>query len=307
MPKLVCIFANTIHASTNMATTIPYLRWRERINDITPKDYRIGSDVIVIPQHPVLELPLGCFKVDVTTVLIYDKGWARVSINMKEYMVKAPAVLTILPDTTYQYHEHSDDLEYKALVYSKTFTDNMFLNTDRMHPIRTSILDNALQEGWESVYVYNMYVKMLLDLMRMGQTAYKLEAAKHLTLAVFYGFSNTKHTLIDTHTGRKDELYTSFTALVHRHFRTSRDVSFYADKLCVTVKYLSQVVKDKSGKPALDFIEEYVITECKALLSSTTMTIQQIADALHFPSQSVFGKYFKRVTGISPREYRNRS
>ena len=58
--------------------------------------------------------------------------------------------------------------------------------------------------------------------------------------------------------------------------------------------------------PALDFIEQYVITECKALLSSTTMTIQQIADTLHFPSQSVFGKYFKRVTGVSPREYRNR-
>ena len=53
-------------------------------------------------------------------------------------------------------------------------------------------------------------------------------------------------------------------------------------------------------------IEQYVITECKALLSSTTMTIQQIADALHFPSQSVFGKYFKHVTGVSPREYRNR-
>ena len=289
-----------------MATTIPYLRWREHINDITSEDYRIGSDVIVVPQHPVLDLPIGCFKVDVTTILIYDKGSAHVSINMKEYVVKAPAVLTVLPDSTFQYHEHSDDLEYKALVYSKAFTENLFLNTDRMHPIRASILDNALQEGWESVCVYNMYVKMLLELLRRGQTAYKLEAAKHLTLAVFYGFSNTKHALIDAQTGRKDELYARFTALVRRHFRTSRDVSFYADELCVTVKYLSQVVKGKSGKPALDFIEEHVITECKALLSSTTMTVQQIADALHFPSQSVFGKYFKRVTGLSPREYRNR-
>ena len=289
-----------------MATTIPYLHWRERINNITPENYRIGCDVIVVPQHPVLNLPIGCFKVDVTTILIYDKGWARVSINMKEYLAKAPAVLIILPDSTYQHHEHSEDLEYKVLVYSKSFTDNMFLNTDRMHPIRASILGNALQEGWESVYVYNRYVKMLLDLMRCGQTAYKLEAAKHLTLAVFYGFSNTKHTLIDAQTGRKDELYARFTALVHRHFRTSRDVSFYADELCVTVKYLSQVVKDKSGKPALDFIEEHVITECKALLSSTTMTVQQIAETLHFPSQSVFGKYFKRVTGMPPREYRNR-
>ena len=289
-----------------MAQTIPYLRWRERINDITPANYRIGNDVIVIPQHPMLDLPTGCFKVDVTTMIIYDKGWAQVSVGMKEYTVKAPAVLTILADTTYQYHEHSDDLEYKALVYSKAFTDNMFLNTDRVHPLRTSILDNALQEGSDVVYVYNLYVKMLLDLMRRGQTAYKLEAAKHLTLAVFYGFSNVKHPSLDGPSGRKDELYARFTQLVHRHFRTSRDVSFYADELCVTVKYLSSVVKEKNGIPALDFIEQYVITECKALLSSTTMTIQQIADELNFPSQSVFGKYFKRVTGLSPREYRNR-
>ena len=57
-----------------MAQTIPYLRWRERINDITPANNRIGNDVIVIPQHPMLDLPTGCFKVDVTTMIIYDKG-----------------------------------------------------------------------------------------------------------------------------------------------------------------------------------------------------------------------------------------
>ena len=47
-----------------MVQTIPYLRWRERINDITPANYRIGNDVIVIPQHPMLDLPTGCFKFD---------------------------------------------------------------------------------------------------------------------------------------------------------------------------------------------------------------------------------------------------
>ena len=106
--------------------------------------------------------------------------------------------------------------------------------------------------------------------------------------------------------GRKDELYGQFTDLVRRHFRTYRDVSYYAERLCITVKYLSQVVKEKTGHPASEVIEQYVITECKALLSSTTMNIQQIADTLNFPSQSVFGKYFKRATGMSPREYRNR-
>lgn len=57
---------------------------------------------------------------------------------------------------------------------------------------------------------------------------------------------------------------------------------------------------------ALESIEDYVVTEAKAMLNSTSMTVQQISDGLNFPSQSVFGKYFKRVTGMSPKEYRGR-
>ena len=59
-----------------------------------------------------------------------------------------------------------------------------------------------------------------------------------------------------------------------------------------------------SGRSALNIIDEYVIAESKALLHSTTRSIQQISNELNFVSQSVFGKYFKRITGLSPKEYR---
>ena len=92
--------------------------------------------------------------------------------------------------------------------------------------------------------------------------------------------------------------------MLQANFKREREVHFYADKLCITAKHLSQVVKDVTGNTALNIIEEYVITESKALLLSTNMSIQQISDDLNFPSQSVFGKYFKRITGVSAREYR---
>ena len=104
--------------------------------------------------------------------------------------------------------------------------------------------------------------------------------------------------------GRKGEIYTQFVELVRQNYKQERTLNFYADQLCITPKYLSQVVMQVSGKGAVAFIEKHVITECKALLTSTTMTIQQIADAMNFPSQSVFGKYFKRVVGVSPKGYR---
>lgn len=293
-----------------MNEKIPYVKWRERINQIVPDEYRIGNDVFILPQHKLFQLPEGHFKTDVTTIIIYEKGWVRVSIDMQEYVVQAPSVVTFLPDTIYTAMETSDDLEYKIIIYSNNFTDNLFLNLDRMHPLRTAIHHNPVSEGEEFVHVYNRLLSMLADLTKYSESPYKLEAAKHLTLATFYAFSAIRHSAAipqqEEPAGRKDELFSEFTGLVRRHFRTHRDVLFYADKLCVTVKYLSQVTKEKSGRPALEFIEQYVITECKALLLSTTMTVQQIADALHFPSQSVFGKYFRRVTGLSPREYRNR-
>lgn len=290
-----------------MTEKIPYVKWRERINQIVPNEYRIGNDVFILPQHKLFQLPEGHFKTDVTTIIIYEKGWVRVSIDMKEYTVQAPSVVTFLPDTIYKVIERSEDLEYKIIIYSKNFTDNLFLNLDRMHPLRTAIQGSPVNEGVEHVYVYNKYLSMLIDLTKRSDSPYKLDAAKHLTLATFYSFSLMRHNVPskqEDRVGRKDELFSDFVELVRRHFRSCRDVAFYADKLCVTVKYLSQVVKEKSGRPALDFIEQYVITECKALLLSTTMSIQQIADELHFPSQSVFGKYFKRATGVSPRDYR---
>jgi len=83
-------------------------------------------------------------------------------------------------------------------------------------------------------------------------------------------------------------------------------LEFYANKLCVTSKHLSKVVKATGGKPASDWFDEHVALEAKAFLKSTNMTVEQISEELNFPSQSFFGKYFKRVTGFSPSEYKGK-
>ena len=82
--------------------------------------------------------------------------------------------------------------------------------------------------------------------------------------------------------------------------------SFYAGKLCVTPKYLSLLVKNVSNRTAGEWIDNYVVLEAKALLSSSTLSIQEISDRLNFANQSFFGKYFKQHAGISPTEYRKK-
>ena len=89
-----------------------------------------------------------------------------------------------------------------------------------------------------------------------------------------------------------------------QNFREHREVSWYAEQMCITPKYLTTTVKLVSGKGANEWIWTYVIEEAKLQLRTTHKPIQQISAELHFTSQSFFGKYFKQYTDMSPQAYR---
>ena len=92
---------------------------------------------------------------------------------------------------------------------------------------------------------------------------------------------------------------------MQKHFKEQRFLDFYAEKLEISPKHLSRTMKKETGFSAVEWIERYVILEAKVLLKSTNLNIQQISDELNFPSQSFFGKYFKKKVGMSPKEFRN--
>ena len=91
---------------------------------------------------------------------------------------------------------------------------------------------------------------------------------------------------------------------LHIHYKTEHKVLFYADRLHVTPDYLSTLVRGISGITASEWINKFMLLKAKIMLKSTKMTIQQVSQELNFPSQTFFGKYFKRLTGVSPKEYR---
>ena len=98
-----------------------------------------------------------------------------------------------------------------------------------------------------------------------------------------------------------------FVLAVSENFKSERQVSYYADRLCVSPKHLSAVAKELSGMTAGEWIERYVVMEAKMLLKSTNLSVQEISNRLNFSNQSFFGKYFKHQTGFSPSEYRNQA
>lgn len=102
---------------------------------------------------------------------------------------------------------------------------------------------------------------------------------------------------------RKEKISMQFSRLVQEHYKRERKLLFYASQLHISSKYLTEVIKEVTGRNAGDFIHELVIMEAKFMLSQNEIPISEISEALHFSDQSFFGKYFKRHCGLSPKAF----
>lgn len=292
-----------------MTKKIAYKRWKDRITEITPADHRIGSDLLLIDNASRnMYVPNGAFRSDAITILLFEAGSARMRINMRECEIKAPCVLMIMKDSIYETIYNSQDIRAKAIIMSGEFLGSLASELDLGHRTYQELDTNPVIRTDDIAKVFCQYYDLLLNIVKAPDLKFNLKAAKHLTLSMFYGYTAQKVCGIEKTTTmtRQEELFTRFIDTLRKYCKSERSVSFYAERLCVTPKYLSRVVSEVSGHTVSYYIDDYVTTEIKAMLNSTTMPIQQISYELGFPSQSVFGKYFKRMTGMSPRSYRQR-
>ncbi len=104
----------------------------------------------------------------------------------------------------------------------------------------------------------------------------------------------------------KSSQFERFLQLVQKHCLEHREVEFYSGLLAITPKYLTEVCKKSSGKTASEWIQNYTVQRLTILLKNPNLTFTDIADTLHFSSQSFFSRYVKKTLGVSPSEYRQR-
>jgi AraC-like DNA-binding protein len=249
------------------------------------------------------------FRVDVNTSIICTKGRTLGKIGLKSYETVAPCMITIIADEILQYEYISDDFEGLCIVMSKRFSDSLLPNIQERLPLTLSVKQNpAIPISEDDLNLLKNYYYMLKRVVEMTEHPYRKDMVRHLMITFFYhSYSwrskNYKQEILPT---KQNECVERFLELAEKHYKAERQVGFYAEKLHITPKYLSQIIKTNTGKSANDWIDDYVMLEAKALLKSSKLTIQQISDELNFADQSIFGKYFKRVTGMSPREYKGK-
>lgn len=266
----------------------------------------IGDDLILL-EKPIIKSTFNYpFKTNMVTAQICLSGRTEGYIDLNFYISPPSSLTIILPDQILQHKYMSEDFSGLCIIMSQKFINS--LNLGQSNSLFLSIMENpviALSENdLKSVITY---YDMLKDAIEKVDNSFRLETVKYLTMAFFYGTSYQFHKKNNKIEKSKNEiLVDKFITLVKGHYREERSIGFYADRLCLTPKYLSTVIKANTGRTANDWIDRYVILDAEALLKSSDMTIQQISDELNFSSQSFFGKYFKRLIGVSPTEYRSK-
>jgi AraC-like DNA-binding protein len=107
-------------------------------------------------------------------------------------------------------------------------------------------------------------------------------------------------------TDREKRIFSSFLDLLQHEQQKRRQVSYYAERLCITSKYLSTICRNVSGKSPMRWITDSVMEDCYALLRNTNLSVKEISIRLGFPNSSFFGQYFREQAAQTPMGYRNK-
>lgn len=273
----------------------------ESLSNILEQDFwmldNIGGAALAM-----LHLPM---KFTSSTSIFVRKGTCKAEINLQKYDIQAPCVVNIASSEILQPLSISDDFEGAFVVVSSRFisdikrelADNQLFDLLKNNHI-VNVPSNAVAE-------YEIFYSQLRNLISDQNDPYIYKAVLHTVLAFFYR-TGLKSLSQKNETGSTAAHITNrFLKLARDNFKKERFMEFYAKELGITSKHLGRTIKSQTGFTASEWLDRMVILEAKVLLKSSSMTIQQIAEELNFPSQSFFGKYFKNIVGVSPKEFRN--
>jgi AraC-like DNA-binding protein len=236
------------------------------------------------------------------------KGEAQYTVDTRQQSVKPGDLMFISERHVVDNYKASPDFECLFILVSTEFYHSFVMNVKNVSSLLLFSMNNPVVSlTIRENQVYTNYYQTIRMKMADKLHHFRTDLVKALLLAMFYDMSNVIWRVEQTDNKTKkraDALFAQFIRLLEENFRTERRVSWYAEQLGITAKYLSEMIKQVSKRTPNDWIDSYVMLEIRVLLKNTTKSIKEIAKAVNFPNQSFFGKYFKEHMGMSPSEFR---
>lgn len=279
---------------------------KAKMEALTEQDVAVFDEVGIVPIKNV--------QSDAYIVVLCLEGRGDVTIEGKKYDVRKNDMFICHPHQFIENAMMSYNFKFKGLLMSSRYFQSIFFLPGKMWKAGLDVrkipvfhLEDKDVDGFLVNYEMLQYKLSRTDLPHHQQTIklllqslvyemYDVIAHKlQLKEDVNYGYSSGEILF-----GRFANLLS--TELPHRH-----PVGYYADKLCITPKYLSAICKKQAGKTASDLINEMTVNYIKQMLTSSEKSIKEIAADTGFDNLSFFGKFVRRELGMSPREYRVKS
>ena len=233
------------------------------------------------------------------------RGECYLTIHLSEHKIQQNDIVTILPETFVHVHRQSPDCRLLLAGFNKDFLNGSNFLNNTMNYLSILIDTPVVPLRPPIMELFKDYFMLLTKIGRMGEKPNK-DLVSTILLNILHGIGSIhQKTDVSTRTfNRGEEIVKRLIQYIIKHYAQERSVSFYADLLHISPQHLSTTVNKITGKTVTDIIAKLVITDAEAKLKSTDLTIQEIAYSLNFPDISFFGKYFKRYTGMSPKQYR---
>ncbi len=276
----------------------------------------IGDDFFISrlqerPQYTYLQYP---FRVDCYLAAYCVEGSVDCSVNLTDYHLTTGTLLLITPGNIIritQPDELDQNLRVTLICVSASYISNIGINPSKVLVEAVEVLrDPCIHLSDDEAGMLHKYVNLALDITKTNSQFVK-ESIGGLVSSVFYQFAgflaNSKRREDmekPVRTTRQRQMLEQFMKLAINDHAREHLVGYYADKMCVTPKYLSKIVKETSGRSVPDWLSELLILDAKNMLRHTDMTIKEISARLNFPSQSFFFRFFKNHTGQTPTQYR---
>lgn len=261
-------------------------------------------DLAIINEHFAMILNVGPVRKNFVTInqpyrllegriLWVTEGWADIELTMEAYHIEKGNILMVPPETIIELKRHSEDYNMIGIISKVSIPVN-----------RNRVIHPTDGEWHETLRLANL----LWDI--AGQTPFRREMVDHLLAALISDIKDIgraeQQQIQKKRMTRGEETFARFKKLVNEHCARHRNIAFYADELALTPHYLSSLIAKVSGQSVMYWINRATLLQAKVLLHDKDMLVCEVADRLNFPSQSAFGTFFKRETGMTPSEYQKR-
>lgn len=267
----------------------------------------LDDDLLLSDQINKAPMPSEPRKTNFILIGLCTKGKISYRMDTEELVVHAGELLVVSERHVIDGYKCSDDMEGLCIMMSVDFFHEIIKS---VHDVSSLFVFARMQPVMkleaDEIATFTEYFQFIKQKISDNHNHFRKDLIRTLMLAMFYDVGNVIYRVknFDESLLRSEKVFTQFLKMVEENCKRERRVSWYAQQLNITPKYLSTAVKRISGRTAVEWIENYVTMELRVLLKNSTKSIKEITEELNFPNQSFLGKYFKEHVGMTPSAYR---